>query len=677
MDNQQTPQTENGQSAGKFETLLRHDFPASVVVFLVAVPLCMGIAIASGAPVWTGLMTGIVGGLVVGVLGGQPLQVSGPAAGLTVIVYGVIQTHGLEMLGTVVLIGGLLQLIGGLAGLGQWFRAVSPAVIKGMLAGIGVLIFSSQFHVMLDRQPSGSGIKDLVTIPNAVAHAMVVPELGERSEREFKTEKLRTLGELHRRQQVLEQSVVEILPDRSDYKAWEKRTTRDKERDARQLRALNADQQDLLEKLRSEVAELRRHLEQMHNNSQEQVRNNDHTQDELLELGRSAIRDNEAALQALDAGQGREALQAQEQAVASLEKLMNALKSHNLAGMIGLLTIGLIVLWQTVCPERLKLIPAPLVAIVLATAVAAALSVPVLYIEVPNNIFGEINLPSIELLSGADWAGLLKSGVVVAIIASVETLLCATAVDQMQDKTRTNYDRELWAQGVGNSVCGIVGALPMTGVIVRSSTNVMAGARTRNSAILHGVWLVLFVSSLAFVLRLIPTAALAALLVFIGYRLVDRKAMRELLDHGWDEFGIYVATVGMIVVTDLLTGVITGVVLSGVKLLYTFSHLRTDLEVDHEQKRATLSLEGAATFIRLPRLAAALEQVPGDVELHVDFQQLNYIDHACLELLTSWAKQHESTGGKLVLDWESLHARFKPENGNGRQKQTEQATEAA
>jgi MFS superfamily sulfate permease-like transporter len=154
---------------GTFRGHWRHEFLASIVVFLVALPLCMGIAIASGAPPAAGLMTGIIGGLIVGVFAGAPLQVSGPAAGLSVIVYDLVQTHGYGALGWIVLAAGLIQLIAGVAGLGQWFRAVSPAVIHAMLAGIGVLIFVSQFHVMVDDAPRGSGLENLIAIPEAIA----------------------------------------------------------------------------------------------------------------------------------------------------------------------------------------------------------------------------------------------------------------------------------------------------------------------------------------------------------------------------------------------------------------------------------------------------------------------------------------------------------------------------
>jgi len=145
-----------------------HDFMASIVVFLVALPLCMGIAIASGAPPALGLITGVVGGLVVGAIAGSPLQVSGPAAGLTVLVWEMINQHGIGMLGAIVLLAGLIQIGMGALKAGPWFRAISPAVIQGMLAGIGVLIIGSQIHVMVDDAPKGSGLTNLLSIPEAI-----------------------------------------------------------------------------------------------------------------------------------------------------------------------------------------------------------------------------------------------------------------------------------------------------------------------------------------------------------------------------------------------------------------------------------------------------------------------------------------------------------------------------
>src|SRR5262245_60866007 len=177
------------------------DLPASFVVFLVALPLSMGIAIASGAPVTAGLVTGIVGGLVAGVLAGAPLQVSGPAAGLTVIVYQCIQEYGIEELGVVVLLAGRLQVLAGILRLGQWFRAVSPAVVQGMLAGIGVLILCGQFHVMVDDKPKRDGLANLLTIPEAIAKAVPWPiESGAAGERSARARRLQQAGLLHLKQ---------------------------------------------------------------------------------------------------------------------------------------------------------------------------------------------------------------------------------------------------------------------------------------------------------------------------------------------------------------------------------------------------------------------------------------------------------------------------------------------
>lgn len=343
----------------------------------------------------------------------------------------------------------------------------------------------------------------------------------------------------------------------------------------------------------------------------------------------------------------------------NLEDVLAALKNHDWAAKIGILTIFTLLLWKVAGPTRLKLIPAPLVAVVIATAATAMLKLPVLYVAVPDNLWSEIHFPSLTVLQSVPLGVMVQAGIVLAVVASAETLLCATAVDQMQSHTRTQYDLELAAQGVGNMACGLLGGLPMTGVIVRSSANVEAGARTRLSTILHGVWLLVFVSMLAFMLRMIPTAALAAMLVYTGYKLINVKAIRELRKYGWGEVVIYAATLGTIVCTDLLTGVLTGVALSAAKLLHRFSHLDVRIEMDEVQQVATLKLEGAATFVRLPLLSAELERVPKHAELHVEFENLDYIDHACLDLLMNWAKQHEGNGGSLVIDWESLHANFR------------------
>lgn len=524
---------------------LKDDFLASLVVFLVALPLCMGIALASGIPperaAATGILTGIIAGLVVGAISGSPLQVSGPAAGLSVLILelingarnhflerhdlasldeagraalqGAATEYALAALGVTVLFAGLIQLAAGIFRCGQWFRAVSPAVIQGMLAGIGVLIFASQFHVMIDDRPRDDGLANLLAIPESIWNGLV-PHEGA------------SLSSLH-------------------------------------------------------------------------------------------------------------------------------------AGYIGILTIASIVLWKRFGPTKVKFLPAPLMGVLVATGVSAALALNIKHVSMPENILEVVNLPTPAVIADVWSWSLLISALTVALIASAESLLCAAAVDQLHQGPRTRFDRELTAQGVGNTLCGLLGVLPMTGVIVRSAANVEAGAKSRLSACLHGAWLLLFVVALPTVLELIPTAALAAVLVYTGYKLVNVRVIRSLWLYGTSEAAIYFATLIGIVSLDLLRGVLIGIALSALKLAYSFSRLEIRIVPVEGSRRTALDLRGAATFIRLPKLAAALEQVPPSTELHVHLEHLDYIDHACLDLIMNWEKQHRLTGGTLVMDWDTLTARFR------------------
>lgn len=486
-----------------------NDLLASFVVFLIALPLCMGIAIASGVSPAQGIITGIIGGIVTGALAGCPLQVSGPAAGLTIIVWQLVQNVGLAGLSAVVLLAGLFQMAAGWLRIGRWFQAVAPAVIHGMLAGIGVLIFASQFHVMLDDKPKGSGLANLLSIPSAF------------------------------------RQIYEV--EHGDF-------------------------------------------------------------------------------------------------------------SH-FAAVVGLITILVLIVWTRVPARVRRVLPAPLMGIIAGSCVAGVMRYPVQYVNVPSNLFGEISpsLPSLDLLSqGVIWT----SALALAFVASAESLLSAAAVDQMQKGPRARYDKELMAQGVGNALCGLVGCLPMTGVIVRSSANIESGAQTRASAMLHGLWLLVFVAALPGVLRLIPVSALAALLVYTGYKLVyNPNEFRALVRHGKWEVGIFLVTVVAIVCTNLLHGVIIGFAVSAVRLLLAFTRLQVDV-VHVQAHRYELKLEGTACFLTIPKLIDALDQVPDGSELHVHFERLSYVDHACLELLSSWEQRQAALGGSLVVEWHELERRF-------------------
>lgn len=480
---------------------LARDFTASIVVFLVAMPLCMGIAIASGVPPEKGLITGIIGGIVVGALAGSPLQVSGPAAGLAVIVFELIRDQGLSALGPILVLAGLIQVAAGIFKLGGWFRAISPAVVHGMLAGIGVLIVAGQFHVLFDAKPMSSGLANLTAMPGR-----------------------------------------------------------------------------------------------------------------LLGLDPSNATSTELAL------------------------------------FIALLTIGVMIAWEKFRPAALRLVPGALLGVVAGTLVAFLFGLDVTRVNVPESIAAAVALPDASIF--AKWLdpSILVAALAIAFIASAETLLSAAAVDKMHDGVRTDYNKELRAQGIGNLLCGAAGALPMTGVIVRSSANVQAGAVTRLSAILHGVWILGFVALLPWLLREIPMATLGAVLVVTGWKLVNVKHVRELFHHhGILPAVIWAATLVIVVAEDLLTGVLVGIALS---LIEVIPHLkRLKLGVDHQEagEHAALNLSGTATFVQLPRLSDALDKAPADKPLTIDVRDLEAVDHSCAELFREWLARRRASGASITL----------------------------
>ncbi|MGC3971049.1 MAG: solute carrier family 23 protein [Pirellulales bacterium] len=618
---------------------LRHDILPSFVVFLVALPLCMGIAIASGAPVAAGLVTGILGGIVVGLLGGSPLQVSGPAAGLTVIVYGIVQQHGLEMLALAVFGAGVCQMIAGTARVGQWFRAVAPAVVQGMLSGIGILIFASQFHVMFDDAPKSNGWKNLTAIPETLAKGLAFLPMGEETDRRTHQQTLQELRNLAERQNLLAKEVAKLAaPPTKDNGA--------------------APADDRIKPLHGRQSEITRELTALQQRTQaDDWRPVGENPDAAVTFGESlagAVASAEAAMQAVGDGKPAQAEQTTRAASAAVEETLGTLRRFDVAGKLGLATLAVILAWGSLKKTVLGVVPAQLVAVVAAVVLGMAFTLPIFFVDVPDNLWADLRFAAPQKVLEMDWGVLATAVVTLAVVASAETLLCATAVDQMHRGPRTRYDRELFAQGLGNALAGWFGGLPMTGVIVRSAANVQAGARSRWSAVLHGAWLLVFVVFLGQLLRLIPTSALAAILVLTGYKLMNFKVAKEMQRYGRGELFVYIATTASVVLIDLLSGVIIGIVLSALKLLIRFAKLDMSYELRPDGETADLHLRGAAVFLKLPMLAAQLEEVPSDVELHVHIDELTEIDHACFELLMNWRKQHEAQGGRLVLDWERL-----------------------
>ncbi|GLZ40148.1 bifunctional SulP family inorganic anion transporter/carbonic anhydrase [Actinokineospora sp. NBRC 105648] len=470
----------------------RHDLSASLVVFLVAIPLSLGIAAASGAPVLAGLIAAVVGGVVAGALGGSPLQVSGPAAGLTVVVAGLVTQFGWAVTCAITVLAGVLQLVLGACRVGRAALAISPTVVHAMLAGIGVTIVLGQLHVLLGGAAGTTAWENVRTLPGTVLS---------------------------------------------------------------------------------------------------------------LDLP---------------------------------------------AALLGLVVIGLMLSWKWV-PARLRPVPAPLVAIVLVTVVGSLAALDVARVALPDAPFSAIQLPQ---LPDGQWFAFGVGVVTMAIIASVESLLSAVSVDKLREGHRSDLNRELIGQGSANIATGLLGGLPVTGVIVRSSTNVRAGARTRVSAVLHGVWVLLFTVLLVSLVEQVPLAALAGLLIVIGVKLVRREDIAAARTHG--ELHVYVITVAGVVLLNLLEGVLIGlaVALLGMMRRVVWARVRVAESTDTDPEgrpHCAVIVEGTLSFLSVPRLSRVLAQVPDGSAVHLELV-VDYLDHAAYEHLAAWQRQHENTGGTVIVD---------------------------
>jgi carbonic anhydrase len=463
------------------------------VVFLVALPLSLGIALASGAPVVSGVIAAVVGGIVAGLAGGVPLQVTGPAAGLTAVVAGLITEHGWQVTCLITVLAGLVQIALGFARVARAALAISPAVVHGMLAGIGITIVAGQLHVLTGGSARSTALASLLELPAQV------------------------------------------------------------------------------------------------------------------------------------------------------------IVGHTPSAMLGLGAIVVTLLWRRV-PPRFAVVPGPLVSVALLTIVS--LPFPVQRVDLPANILSGISLPA---LPRDGWPAVLIGVVTVALVASVESILSATAVDKMHDGKRGDLDRELLGQGAANSLSGLAGGLPVTGVIVRSSANVRAGARTRWSAVLHAVWIALFSLLLVALVRQIPLSVLAGLLVVIGIGLVDLGHLRTIHRHG--EAVVWLATVAGVVLFSLLEGVMIGL---GVSLLFAVrSTLFAPVQVIPPQEAPSplarrardwrVVVHGTVTFLSVPRLASQLARVPAQQTVRLELQ-VDHLDHAAAEHLLDWVGEYRKGGGQVEIE---------------------------
>ncbi|KUM80274.1 SulP family inorganic anion transporter [Streptomyces curacoi] len=475
---------------------LANEITASLVVFLVALPLCIGVAVASGVPAELGIISGVIGGLVVGAVRGSTLQVSGPAAGLAALVAETVLEHGVAMLGVIVLFSGILQVVLGVVRLGRMFQAISLAVVQGMLAGIGLPLMFSQAYPMADAKAPGTPIENMAGIPGLFADILTDPQA-------------------------------------------------------------------------------------------------------------------------------------------------------MIATLLGAATIVLSFVWKKV-PGPARKIPAALVAVGIGIAVAALPGVEVKTLQV-GNLLASVQVPGAEQFAGLADAAVLTSILTFTVIASAESLFTAAAVDRMHSGPRTRYNTELIAQGAGNTVAGILGALPITAVVARSSANVQAGAKTRISRTLHGLWLLAFALLLPQVLALIPISVLAGVLVHSGWKLFAPTEFPKMWRQDRGEFVVMTVTTLVIVATALLEGVLiglaAGIVLAALRMSQTV--IRQHIEED----TAKVVMAGNATFLRLPQLIEALESAAasGKPRIRLDLTGVTHLDHACRSQVEEFTAQQRGLGLRVEL----------------------------
>lgn len=463
---------------------MQHDLPASLVVFLVALPLSLGIAIASDAPVLAGLIAAIVGGIVGGALGGSPLQVSGPAAGLTVVVADLIAEFGWGITCFITVAAGVMQVLLGLSRVARAALAISPVVVHAMLAGIGITIALQQTHVLLGGESHSSAWDNVIGLPAQI------------------------------------------------------------------------------------------------------------------------------------------------------------LGAHRPGLILGMLVIAIMVAWRW-APAKLAAVPGPLVAIVVVTTISVVFPFQVSRITLDGSVLEALQLPT---LPHGNWAAVVLGVITVTLITSVQSLLTAVATDRMHNGPRTELNRELIGQGASNIVSGGIGGLPIAGVIVRSSANIKAGAKTSASTILHGFWILLFALPFAGLIEQIPTAALAGLLIVIGIQLLQPAHIETALKTG--DLAIYLVTIVAVVFLNLLHGVVIGLALAIAMTGWRVIRAKVDAEPVGDEWRVIV--EGACTFLSLPRLTRELASVPerATVTLHI---AVNYLDHAAHQAITDWQRQHHATGGKVRI----------------------------
>ena len=504
-----------------FKTI-KNDLPASLVVFFVALPLCLGIALASGAPLFSGLIAGIVGGIVVGGLSGSHIGVSGPAAGLAAIVLAAITSLGYQNFLVAVVIGGIIQLLFGVLRLGIIGYFFPSSVIKGMLTGIGIIIILKEIpHFFgMDKEPQGDFAFLQIDGKN-------------------------TFTEL-----------------------------------------LNA---------------------------------------------------------------------------------LNALVSGNVdmgATLIALISLAILILWGSVLSKKGKffqLVQGPLVAVVIGILFyvftkGTTLNLSqehLVAVPVPDGLdsfFKQFSFPNFNVLGKVEvWV----TGFTIALVASLETLLCVEATDKLDPhKTVTPTNRELFAQGTGNIVSGLIGGLPITQVIVRSSANIQSGGQSKLSAIIHGFLLLISVILIPKFLNMIPLSVLAAVLFIVGFKLAKPSTFKQMFKLGWKQWLPFMVTILGIVFSDLLKGIALGLAVGIVVILYKSyqnSHFLHKEGEDVDDGKIKMTLAEEVTFFNKGAILKELDKLPENTYLELDLLKTRYLDNDVIEILEDFLLKAEERNITIKL----------------------------
>ncbi len=507
---------------------LRQDFPAGLSVFLIALPLCLGIALASGAPLFSGLVAGVIGGIVVGFFSGSEISVSGPAAGLAVIVADAITKIGsYEAFLVAVVLAGLMQFTLGVIKAGKFSGFFPDSVIKGMLVAIGIVIILKQIPHALGRDNDYEGDYEFQQLAD-----------GEN-----------TLSELYRAVETASPGAVLISVLSLGFLiGWEKLASRDK---------------------------------------------------------RPFVKNFPAALVVVILG------------VALNEYFRVAVPSWYLGD----------------------------------TAQQHMVQVPI--IAPGKSLFSIFDFPDFSVLANPRIYGVAAT---IALVASLETLLNLEASDRLDSAKRvSSTNQELLAQGIGNVLSGLIGGLPVTSVVVRTSANVYGGARTRVSAILHGIFLLLAVFLGGALLNQIPLSCLAAVLIMVGYKLAKPSIFKKTYKDGWNQFIPFIVTVLGIIFTDLLIGIAVGTVIGIFFVLYT--NFQTTFHLTRKGKQVNIVFEKDLYFLSKPQLKEALGSLkPGDTVL-VDGSKAPFIDHDIYNMLYDYQETAKVQGITYELQEVKLNRR--------------------